>query len=532
MKDIYEITKSLDIPEKYVYKYGNNKAKIDLRYFDEIKNHKDGRMILVTAINPTKYGEGKTTVTIGLGQALNAIGKKSIINLREPSLGPVMGIKGGGTGGGKSEVLPADDINLHFTGDFHAVSMAHNLIAAVLDNTLHFKNHLKINPRKIYWHRVVDLNDRALRHTIVGLGGQTDGFPRENSFSITSASEIMAILGLFTSLDDLQERLESITIASNWDNERVTVKDLQITGALMALLKDAIHPNIVQTTEGYPAFIHIGPFANIAHGTSSVAAARMSLKLAEYTVIEAGFGADLGAEKFFNLVSRHAGYKPSFAVVVSTARALKQHGDGDLQKGLEMIQIHCENVKKFGVIPVVAINRFPEDTDEELKIMKEYCDSKGYKNAVVEPFTKGSEGCKELAEIIVSSDDNPDNYHPIYDLDSPVEKKIETIVKEIYRGKSVIYTSEAKKKLKTIKKFGMEKFPICMAKTQYSLSDNPKLYGPVKDFEVTVRDIIISSGAKFLVPIMGSISTMPGLPKKPAAMGIVLNDDLTAGGIV
>ncbi len=532
MKDIYEITKSLSIPEKYVYKYGNFKAKIDLRYYDEIKSAENGKMVLVTAINPTKYGEGKTTVTIGLGQALNAIGKKAIINLREPSLGPVMGIKGGGTGGGKSEVLPTDDINLHFNGDFHAVSMAHNLIAAVLDNTLHFKNYLNINPRKIYWNRVVDLNDRALRHTVVGLGGQTDGFPRENSFSITSASEIMAILGLFSDMEDLKERLESITIATSWSKERITVKDLNITGALLALLKDAVHPNIVQTTEGYPAFIHIGPFANIAHGTSSIVAARMSLKLAEYTVIEAGFGADLGAEKFFNLVSRQAGYKPSFAVVVATARALKQHGDGDLEKGLEMIKVHCENVKKFGVIPIVAINRFPVDTDEELELMKKYCESNGYKNALVEPFSKGSEGCKELAEIIVSEKDNPDNYHPLYSLDDSVKDKIETIVREVYRGDGVVYTDTARKKLKTIKSFNMENFPICMAKTQYSLSDNPKLYGPVKGFKVTVRDIIISSGAKFLVPIMGTISTMPGLPKKPAAMDIVLNDDFTAGGIV
>jgi formate--tetrahydrofolate ligase len=532
VKDIYEITKSLSIPEKYVYKYGNHKAKIDLRYFDEIKSGNDGKMVLVTAINPTKYGEGKTTVTIGLGQALNAIGKKAIINLREPSLGPVMGIKGGGTGGGKSEVLPADDINLHFTGDFHAVSMAHNLIAATLDNTLHFKNYLNINPRKIYWSRVVDLNDRALRHTIVGLGGQTDGFPRENTFSITSASEIMAILGLFKDLDDLKERLDDITLASTWDRNRLTAKDLKITGALLALLKDAIHPNIVQTTEGYPAFIHIGPFANIAHGTSSIVAARMSLKLAEYTVIEAGFGGDLGAEKFFNLVSRQAGYKPSFAVVVATARALKQHGKDNLEDGLEMIKVHCDNVKKFGVIPIVAINRFPDDTDDEIEIIKKYCEANGYDNALVEPFSKGSDGCRELAEIIDSKDSNPENYHPIYELTDSVEKKIETIVKEIYRGKGVIYTSEAKKKLKTIKTFGMEDFPICMAKTQYSLSDNPKLFGPVKDFEVTVRDIIISSGARFLVPIMGAISTMPGLPKKPAAMGIVLNDDLTAGGIV
>lgn len=509
--------------------YGRYKAKLPLNLIDPEKI-KGKHLILVSAISPTPAGEGKTTISIGLSEGLNRIGKKTMVVLREPSLGPVFGIKGGATGGGYSQVLPMEDINLHFTGDFNAVEKAHNLLAALIDNNIQSKNSsIGLDPRTVNWKRVMDMNDRSLRHVIVGLGGVSSGVPRETGFDITAASEIMAILCLAESFDDLKERLGNIFIGYTYDKKPVYARDLKANGAMATLLKDAIKPNLVQTIEGNAAIIHGGPFANIAQGTNSVLATKMGLSLSDYVVTEAGFGFDLGAEKFFDIKCVKAGLNPSAVVLVATVRALKYHGGVKienlkeenieaLKKGMANLEKHVENMSKFNICPVVALNKFATDTDAEIQLIREKCDELGVPMEVAEAWEKGSEGTEKLATLVAKVAEHCTcNLHPLYDWNWDVNKKIETIAKEIYGAEAIDYTPQAKNDLKKIIELNLDKLPICVAKTQKSLSDNPKLLGRPKDFVVTVRQIEIAAGAGFIIPITGEIMRMPGLPDKPAA---------------
>lgn len=537
MLPIKDVAEQIGIHEDELELYGKYKAKVSLDVFKRLEKAPDGKLILVTAINPTPAGEGKTTTNIGLSMGLQAIGKKTITTLREPSLGPCFGIKGGAAGGGLSQVVPMEDINLHFTGDIHAITTAHNLLAALLDNHLHQGNKLNIDPRKVVWKRALDMNDRALRNIVVGLGGKANGLPREDGFDISVASEIMAILCLATDLEDLKERISQMIVAYNQDGKPVTAKDLEATGALTLLLKDAIKPNIVQTLENTPAFIHGGPFANIAHGCNSVMATTMALKLADYVVTEAGFGADLGAEKFFDIKCRAANLKPDAAVVVATVRALKYHGGVDksdlnvenieaVGKGFSNLEKHIENVKKFGVPVVVAINEFPSDTVEELDLIFRKCEQLGINVVHSQVWEKGGEGGKNLAKKVVEViEEQPSNFKPIYDTAATIEEKIATICKEVYGADGIELTKKAKKQIKEIKSNGLDALPICMAKTQYSLSDDPSLRARPSGFKVTVRELRLSAGAKFIVALTGNIMTMPGLPKVPAANHMDISPD-------
>ena len=528
LRPITEIAKKLSLSEDEIELYGKYKAKIALETWKRLEKEKNGKLVLVTAINPTPAGEGKTTTSVGLADAFHLLGKKTAVALREPSLGPCFGMKGGAAGGGYAQVVPMEDINLHFTGDFHAITTAHNLLAAALDNHIHQGNALKIDVRRIVWKRVLDLNDRALRHVVVGLGGKAHGVPRETGFDITVASEMMAILCLADGLEDMKKRLGRIVVAYNYDGEPVRADDLKITGALTLLFKDAIKPNLVQTLEGTPAFIHGGPFANIAHGCNSIMATKFALKLADVVVTEAGFGADLGAEKFLDIKCRFAGIHPDAVVIVATVRALKMHGGLSkdclgkkdmtaLKAGLANLLKHIENIQQFGLPAVVAINAFPTDTQEELEFVKKECQQLGAEVAISEVWAKGGAGGRELAEKVMQAMAKENNFHFIYDVNDDVETKITSIAAKIYGASGVEFTKQAQKDLAEIKRLGFEKMPVCMAKTQYSLSDDPAKLGRPRDFHITVREIKISAGAGFLVAMTGSILTMPGLPKVPAA---------------
>lgn len=543
MLPITEVAKVLDIPSDELEQYGKYKAKLSYSYIKENMNREDGKLVLVTAINPTPAGEGKTTTNVGLSMALSRLGKKTVTTLREPSLGPCFGVKGGAAGGGYSQVVPMDDINLHFTGDFHAITSAHSLLAALLDNHIHQGNKLGIVTKRIVWKRVVDMNDRALRNIVIGLGGKGDGVTRENGFDITVASEIMAILCLASDLDDLKERLSKMVVAYNYDGEAVTAGDLEATGAMALLLKDAIKPNLVQTLDNTPSFIHGGPFANIAHGCNSVVATKTALKLGDYVITEAGFGADLGAEKFFDIKCRYAGLKPDCVVIVATVRALKMNGgvakDNLAEENLDALRAgssnlirHIENVAKFGVPSVVAINRFPTDTDAELELLDKICEEYGVKVVLSEVFAKGAEGGMDLAEEVVRiCEEGKADFKPLYDLDLSIEEKMEKIAKEIYRADGVDFTPAAKKQIKELTKLGYDKLPICVAKTQYSFSDDATLLGAPTGFTITVRELRVSAGAGFIVALTGSIMTMPGLPKVPAANGMDILSDGTIIGL-
>lgn len=536
MLHIRDVAAKLGIEEDYLEYYGKYKAKISPALWDKIKDRKDGKLILVTAITPTPAGEGKTTTTVGLGQALAKLGKKAMIALREPSLGPSFGIKGGAAGGGYSQVVPMEDINLHFTGDIHAITAAHNLLAAMIDNHIHHGNELNIDIRTITWKRAMDMNDRALREIIVGLGGKANGYPRQDGFIITVASEIMAILCLSHDLMDLKRRLGDIIVAYDKDGNPVTARDLKADGAMAVLLKDAIKPNLVQTIENVPAFVHGGPFANIAHGCNSLIATKYGLKLADYLVTEAGFGADLGAEKFFDVKARIGGLTPNAAVVVATVRALKMHGGvkkEDLQKedveavrrGIENLEKQVENVRKFGVPVVVALNKFVFDTEREIEEVRKACSKIGVDMAVAEVWEKGGEGGIELAEKVIKAADTPSNFRFLYDVNLPIKDKLHIIATEIYGADGVEYTASALKDIANIEKLGLDKMPIVVAKTQYSLSDDPKLLGRPRGFKITVRELRISRGAGFIVALTGDIMTMPGLPKHPAAENIDIDEN-------
>lgn len=537
MRPIGEIAEKLGVSPDQIEQYGKYKAKLPLHFIDPEKI-KGKYLILVSAISPTPAGEGKTTVSIGLTEGLNRIGKKTTVVLREPSLGPVFGIKGGATGGGYSQVLPMEDINLHFTGDFNAVEKAHNLLSALIDNNIQSKTHsLSLDPRTVTWKRVMDMNDRSLRHIIVGLGGTTSGIPRETGFDITAASEVMAILCLAENLADLKERLGNIFIGYTYDKKPIYARDLKANGAMAALLKDAIKPNLVQTIEGNPAIIHGGPFANIAQGTNSVIATKMGLSLSDYVVTEAGFGFDLGAEKFFDIKCVKAGLNPSAVVLVATIRALKYHGGVKLdalkekntealRKGMENLEKHVENMKKFNICPIVALNRFTTDTEAEIQLVAEKCKELGVPMEVADVWGQGGKGAEKLATLTAKvAEQCLCQLKPLYDWNWSIEKKIETIAKEIYGAAAIDYTSQAKSDLKKIAALGLEKLPVCMAKTQKSLSDNPKLLGRPKDFVVTVRQIEIASGAGFVIPITGEIMRMPGLPDIPAAERIDIDSN-------
>ena len=536
MLPISQIADSVGIEDDELELYGKYKGKVSLDVLSRLEDKPDGKLILVTAINPTPAGEGKTTMNVGLSMGLNKIGKKAFTALREPSLGPVFGVKGGAAGGGYSQVVPMEDINLHFTGDFHAITSAHNLLAAMLDNHLQQGNVLDIDPKKIVWRRVLDMNDRSLRNIIVGLGGKPDGFVRQTGFDITVASEIMAILCLATSLSDLKERLSKMVVAYRKDGSAITAADLEATGAMALLLKDAIKPNLVQTVENTPALIHGGPFANIAHGCNSVMATKIGLKLADYVVTEAGFGADLGAEKFFDIKARFAGLNPNAVVIVATIRALKMNGGvpktelsaenlAALEAGIANIERHVENVSKFGVPAVVAINKFPTDTEAEINLLREKLSAKGVDVVLAEVFTKGGEGAIDLANKVVEIiETKPSNYAPLYDVDGSIEEKINTIATEIYRADGVDFTAAAKKQIKELAALGLDKMPICMAKTQYSFSDDATLLGAPTGFNITVREVKVNAGAGFIVALTGAIMTMPGLPKVPAANGMDITE--------
>ncbi len=541
MLPIREVAETLNIPEDGLEYYGKYKAKLSDELMDSKKSAKDGRLILVTAINPTPAGEGKTTVSVGLGQAMHKIGESSIIALREPSMGPVMGVKGGAAGGGYSQVVPMEDINLHFTGDMHAITAANNLLSAAIDNHIHHGNSLRIDARTITWKRCVDMNDRALREVVVGLGGKVNGFPRSDGFMITVASEIMAILCLADDMDDLKQRISRIVIGYNLDGNPVTAGDLGVQGAMGLLLRDAIKPNLVQTLENTPCLMHGGPFANIAHGCNSVRATKLALKLADYCVTEAGFGSDLGAEKFFDIKCRFGGLSPSCVVLVATVRALKYNGGvlkadlseentDALKKGIVNLGKHIENMSKYGLPVVVAINRFHTDTDAELKIVEDYCREKGVCVSMCEVFAKGGEGGIDLAHKVIETINEAEkngsiNFAPIYDEKLPIKEKIETIAKEIYGADGVSYTAKAEKAIKSLTEFGFDKMPVCMAKTQYSLSDNPALLGSPSGFTITVREVRVSAGAGFIVALTGDVMTMPGLPKVPAANNMDIDAD-------
>lgn len=532
IKPILEIARGLGVGEEDVELYGRYKAKLSLALWQKIKNRPDGKLILVTAITPTPAGEGKTTTTVGLGQALNRLGKKAIIALREPSLGPSFGVKGGAAGGGYSQVVPMEDINLHFTGDIHAVTAAHNLLAAMLDNHLHQGNALHIDPRQVVFRRVMDLNERALRKVVIGLGGKADGVPRESGFDISVASEVMACLCLAEDLMDLKERLARIVVAYTTGGEPVTARDLQAQGSMALLLKDAIKPNLVQTLENTPAFVHGGPFANIAHGANSIVASKMALKLGEILVTEAGFGADLGAEKFFDLVCPYAGFKPDATVLVASIRALKMHGgvakadlgrpDPDaLERGLDNLKKHVENIKKYGVPLVVALNHFPADTPEEIDLVLDRCRELGIEAALSRVFAEGGRGGEELARrVLTVIEEKPARYAPLYDWKQPLKDKIALIAREIYGAAGVSYTKEADAALQRYEELGYGDLPICIAKTQYSLSDDAGQLGRPVGYTIAVKEARLSAGAGFIVALAGNIMTMPGLPKKPAAVDI------------
>ena len=537
MLPIKDVAGQIGLSEDDLELYGKYKAKISLETIRRLENNQDGKLILVTAINPTPAGEGKTTTMIGLAQAMNKIGKKTIVAMREPSLGPCFGIKGGAAGGGYAQVVPMEDINLHFTGDIHAITTANNLISAMLDNSLQQGNPLNIDERQIVWKRVVDLNDRALRHIVVGLGGKVNGVPREDGFDITVASEIMGILCLANDLSDLKSRVARIIVAYTRDGNPVTVEDLKATGAVTLLLKDAIKPNLVQTLDHTPVFVHGGPFANIAHGCNSVMATKLALKLAPYTVTEAGFGADLGAEKFLDIKCRQAGLKPDAVVIVATVRALKMHGGMDkkelanenleaLRKGIANLEKHIENIAKYGLPAIVAINAFPTDTKAELDLLEEICNAKGVKVALSEVWAKGADGGIELANGLIDLLENKEsNFKPIYDLNLPIEEKIKTIAREIYGADDVIFTKKAKTNIKKLTDLGLDKLPICIAKTQYSLSDDASLLGRPTGFNIEINDLIPNTGSGFLVAISGDIMGMPGLPKVPAANNMDILED-------
>ncbi|MGM9560068.1 formate--tetrahydrofolate ligase [Anaerovibrio slackiae] len=528
MQHIRQIAAKLDICEDDLEMYGKYKAKISLDAWNKVKNDKDGKLVLVTAINPTPAGEGKTTTSVGLADALNKQGKKVAVALREPSLGPCFGLKGGAAGGGYAQVVPMEDINLHFTGDFHAITTAHNLLAAVIDNHIQQGNALDIDVRRVAWKRVLDLNDRALRHVVIGMGGKAHGVPRETGFDITVASEMMAILCLSSDLEDMKKRLGQIVVAYTRDGRAVRADELNVTGALTLLFKDAIKPNLVQTLEGTPALIHGGPFANIAHGCNSVMATKFALKFADVVVTEAGFGADLGAEKFLDIKCRFAGIHPDAVVIVATVRALKMHGGlpktelakvdmAALEKGLANLTKHIENVQKFGLPAVVAINAFPTDTKEELEFVEEKCVAMGASVALSEVWAKGGEGGLELADKVMEAMEKPSNFRFMYEVEQSIPEKIGAVAREIYGADGVDFTGPAKKQLAEIEALGLDKMPVCMAKTQYSLSDDPTKLGRPEGFRITVKELRISAGAGFIVALTGDILTMPGLPKKPAA---------------
>ncbi len=537
MKPIKEIAEKVGLDEDDLELYGKYKAKISLEAISKLKEKENGKLILVTAINPTPAGEGKTTTMIGLSQALNKSGKKSVVAMREPSLGPCFGVKGGAAGGGYAQVVPMEDINLHFTGDIHAITTANNLIAAMLDNSIQQGNPLDIDTRQIVWKRCVDLNDRALRHIVVGLGGKVNGVPREDGFDISVASEVMAILCLATSLEDLKQRAGRMIVAYNHAGEPVTVDDIQATGAVTLLLKDAIKPNLVQTLDHTPVFVHGGPFANIAHGCNSVMATNLAMKLGDYAITEAGFGADLGAEKFLDIKCRQAGLKPDAVVIVATVRALKMHGGvkktdlavenlDALRKGIENLEKHIENIHKYHLPSVVAINAFPTDTKAELELLKEICKQKGVDVAISEVWAKGADGGIELAEKLLEVLDTKEaHFEPLYDLNLPIADKIKVIAKEIYGADDVTFTKKVMNKMKKYEAQGLGQLPICVAKTQYSLSDDPTLLGRPHGFVVEINDLIPNTGAGFLVAISGDIMRMPGLPKQPAAVNMDIDED-------
>ena len=542
MKPISEIAKKVGLEDDDLELYGKYKAKIALEAINRLENNPDGKLILVsnkmvTAINPTPAGEGKTTTMIGLSQALNKLGKKSVVAMREPSLGPCFGIKGGAAGGGYAQVVPMEDINLHFTGDIHAITAANNLIAAMLDNSIHQGNPLNIDVRNIVWRRVVDLNDRALRNTICGLGGKVNGMPREDGFDITVASEVMAILCLATSLEDLKERAGKMIVAYDYAGNPVTVNDIEATGAVTLLLKDAIKPNLVQTLDHTPVFVHGGPFANIAHGCNSVMATKLAIKLGDYAITEAGFGADLGAEKFLDIKCRQANLDPQAVVIVATVRALKMHGGVDkkelgtenleaLAKGIKNLEKHIENIAKYNLPSVVAINAFPTDSEAELQLLKDTCNKMGVDVAISKVWEKGADGGIELAEKLLEILDTKEaNYQPLYDLNLSIKEKIETIAKEIYGADGVAFDKKVLTKMKKYEAQGLADLPICVAKTQYSLSDQPTLLGRPSGFTIKINDLIPSAGAGFLVAISGSIMRMPGLPKRPAAVNMDIDKD-------
>ena len=540
---IKEVAKKLDITEDDLELYGKYKAKLTDELWEQTKNREDGKLILVTAINPTPAGEGKTTITVGLGQALGKMNKKSVIALREPSLGPCFGIKGGAAGGGNAQVVPMEDLNLHFTGDFHAITSANNLLAAMLDNHIQQGNALQIDTNQIVWKRCVDMNDRVLRNIVVGLGRKADGVVREDHFIITVASEIMAILCLAENMKDLKERLGRIIVAYNYEGQPVTAKELNAVGAMAALLKDAIKPNLIQTLENTPAIVHGGPFANIAHGCNSVRATKTALKLADYVVTEAGFGADLGAEKFFDIKCRMSGLKPDAVVIVATARALKYNGGVSkddlnqenidaLKAGIVNLEKHIENVQKFGVPCVVTLNQFITDTEAELDYIKEFCESKGCEFALAKVWEKGGEGGIELAEKVIHTIETKESkFTPLYDNGLTIKEKIETVAKEIYGANGVTYDTAANNAIKKLEELGFGNMPVCMAKNQYSLSDDATLLGRPENFTIHIREVYVSAGAGFVVAITGTVMTMPGLPKKPAAERVDVNEDGVITGL-
>lgn len=543
IKPISDIAEKLGISADELEFYGKYKAKLPLSLLKKYENKDDGKLILVTAINPTPAGEGKTTVTVGLGEAMNRIGKKAVIALREPSMGPVFGIKGGAAGGGYAQVIPMEDINLHFTGDMHAITAANNLLCAIIDNHIQQGNELRIDPRRILFKRCLDMNDRALRNVVIGLGGKVNGVPREDGFMITVASEIMAILCLSSGIKDLKNRLGSILTAYTYDGTPVYARDLNAVGSMAALLKDAIKPNLVQTLENTPALMHGGPFANIAHGCNSVTATRLALKLGDYCITEAGFGADLGAEKFLDIKCRCAGLKPSCVVIVATIRALKYNGGVPktelskentvaLKNGIVNLETHIENMRKYGLPVVVAINRFATDTEAEIETIEAFCKEKDVPVSLTEVFARGGEGGKELAEKVVKTIETKEtHFKPIYDEKLSIKEKLNVLAKEIYRAGDVVFTSNAEKAISEIEKLGKDKLPICVAKTQYSLSDDPQKLGSPKGFTLTVRDVRLSAGAGFIVALTGDIMTMPGLPKQPAAYKIDVDDDGNVSGL-
>lgn len=540
LKRINEIAEKVGITNDALEPYGHFRGKVDITKLKD--KPEKGKVVLVTALSPTPAGEGKSTVTVGLADALNQLNEKVMVALREPSLGPVFGMKGGATGGGYAQVLPMEEINLHFNGDLHAITTANNALSAFIDNHIYHGNELNIDSRRVEWKRVLDMNDRELRQVVVGLGGPGRGVPREDGFDITVASEIMAVFCLSNGIEDLKENLSNITVGYTVDKKPVTVKDLKVEGALTLILKDAIKPNIVQTIEGTPALVHGGPFANIAHGCNSIIATNTARKLADVVVTESGFGSDLGAEKFLDIKARKAGFDPSAIVIVATIRALKMHGSVPknelktenveaVKKGIVNLNKHIENIKQFGVEPVVAINAFIHDTDEEIKIVEDWCKEQGVKVALTEVWEKGGKGGIDLAKEVLKVLEQPQQFKPLYDLKMPIEDKLETIVQKVYGGRSVKFTDKAYKQLKTIKENGWDKYPVCVAKTQYSFTDDPKQLGAPTDFDITIRELLPKTGAGFIVALTGDIMTMPGLPKKPAALNMDVNEGGTVKGL-